>query len=144
MTATSATEQAVDLSVLPDSVVPAAFDRGHLYSPTSDLTTYALNPSYVYDYRPGKDFEPMPPAPRDPKGWVWWRKNQAMLPTDDFLGLRVGDEISLHSLQGKPTMATVTATYRHHAVYRYPRPVGSEEPYAHGWVNRRNPDGQWY
>jgi hypothetical protein len=134
-----------DLTVLPDSAVPAAFDRGHLYSPTLSLTAYALNPSYIYDYRPGNDFEPLPEAPRSPKGWAWWRKNHAINPVTDFLGLRVGDEISLHSLQGsEPTRATVVATYRHHAVYRYPNPEGSTEPFTQSWVNRRNDAGHWY
>lgn len=145
MTSTTTTQQAVDLTALPDSAVPAAFDRGHLYSPDTGLTKYALDDRYIYDYRPGNDFEPLPEAPRgNPKAWAWWRKNHALVPTADFLGLRVGDEFSLHSLQGNHTPATVTATYRHHAVYRYPRPEGSEEPYAYGWVNRRNAEGHWY
>ena len=145
MTATTATEQAVDLTVLPGSAVPAAFDRGHLYSPTTTHLAWALDPGYDYDYRPGNDFEPLPEAPHgNPKGWVWWRKNHAVVPVSDFLGLHVGDEISLYSLQGQPTKATVTATYRHHAVYRYPRPEESKEPYAYGRANRRNAEGHWY
>lgn len=144
MTTMTHLQQAVDLTVLPDSAVPAAFDRGHLYSPTTTHMAWALDPRYDYDYKPGNDYEPLPDAPRDPKGWAWWRKNHAMVPVADFLGLRVGDEFDLHSLQGAPTKATVTATYRHHAVYRYPRPEGSQEPYAYGWVNRRNAEGHWY
>ncbi|MFD8488681.1 hypothetical protein [Streptomyces sp. NPDC059712] len=139
-----AKQQAVDLTILPDSAVPAAFDRGHLYSPTTTHMAWALDPGYVYDYQPGNDFEPLPEAPRDPKGWAWWRQNHASVPTADFLGLRVGDEISLHSLQGTPTKVTVTSTCRHHACYRYPSPIGSEEPYRYGWANRRTADGDWY
>lgn len=144
MTITNAAEQTVDLTVLPDSAVPAAFDRGHLYTPTTTHLAWALDPGYDYDYRAGNDFEPLPEAPRDPEGWVWWRKNHAMVPTSDFLGVRIGDEIFLHSLQGNHELATVTATYRHHAVVRYPMPDGSKEPYAQTWVNRRNAEGQWY
>jgi hypothetical protein len=129
----------------PDSAVPAAFDRGHLYSPTLDQTRWALKPGYAYDYKPGRDFEPMPDSPRgDGKAWAWWNRNIAMIPAADFLGLRAGDEISLHSLQGNHTPVTVTATYRHHAVVRHPRPEGSTEPYTQTWVNRRNADGHWY
>ena len=131
-----------DLTVLPDSSVPAAFDRGHLYSPSSDYIPSAL--AGRYDYRPGNDFEPLPEAPRDPKGWAWWRQNHAAVPTPDFLGLHVGDEILLHELQGSPTKVTVTSTCRHHACYRYASPIGSEEPYRYGWVNRRNAEGHWY
>ena len=134
----------IDITVLPESSVPAAFDRGHLYSPTTTHLAWALNPSYDYDYRPGNDFEPMPEAPRDPKGLSWWRKNHAMIPVADFLGLRVGDEVSLHSLHGNHTPATVVATYRDRAVVRYPMPEGSKEPYAQSWVNRRNAEGHWY
>lgn len=145
MTTANSSEQAIDLTVLPDSAVPSAFDRGCLYSPTTTHMAWALDPGVIYDYRPGNDFEPLPEAPRgNPKAWAWWRKNHAMVPTDDFLGLRVGDEISLHSLQGNHELATVTATYRHHAVVRYPMPEGSKEPHADSWVNRRNAEGHWY
>lgn len=134
-----------DLATLPDSAVPAAFDRGHLYSPTLTQTRYALDPGYVYDYRPGNDFEPMPDSPRgDGRAWAWWRRNIAMIPTVDFLGLHAGDNITMHDLHGNHTPATVLATYRHHAVIRYPMPEGASEPYAETWVNTRNSDGHWY
>ncbi|MFF1358696.1 hypothetical protein [Streptomyces sp. NPDC058297] len=144
MTTMTAAHQVEDLATLPDSAVPAAFDRGHLYSPTTTHLAWALDPGYGYDYRPGNDFEPLPEAPRGPKDWAWWRKNHAMAAVADFLGLRVGDEISLYSLQGSHTLATVTATYRHHAVVRYPMPKGAQKPYAENWVNRRNAEGHWY
>ncbi|MFI9040937.1 hypothetical protein [Streptomyces sp. NPDC053726] len=84
------------MSVLPQSSVPAAFDRGHLYSPTLNLTKYALDDRYVYDYLPGDLYEPMPGAPRgNPKAWAWWWQNIATTPVPDFLGLRVGDRISV-------------------------------------------------
>lgn len=135
----------MDLTAYPDSAVPAAFDRGHLYSPTLTHLAWALDPGYGYDYRPGNDFEPMPDGPRgDGKAWAWWRRNTAMTPVADFLGLRTGDEISLHSLQGNHETAVVTATYRHHAVVRYPNREGAREPFAQTWVNRRNVDGHWY
>ncbi|WP_158715888.1 hypothetical protein [Streptomyces sp. NRRL B-24720] len=54
----------------PISSVPAAFDRGHLYSPTLALTAYAVDDRYVYDYRPGDLFEPMPASPTAPKAWA--------------------------------------------------------------------------
>jgi hypothetical protein len=135
----------MDLTTYPDSAVPAAFDRGHLYSPTITHLAWALDPRYGYDYRPGNDFEPMPDGPRgDGKAWAWWRRNVAMQPVADFLGLRTGDKVSLHSLQGNHETAVVTATYRHHAVVRYPMPAGAREPFAQTWVNRRNADGHWY
>jgi len=134
-----------NLTAYPDSAVPAAFDRGHLYSPNLDQTRYALDPGIAYDYRPGNDFEPMPDSPRgDGKAWVWWRRNTAMIPAADFLGLRIGDEITIHHVSGPPSPATVLATYRHHAVIRYPMPEGASEPYAETWVNTRNSDGHWY
>jgi hypothetical protein len=145
MTATTVNEQVIDLTVLPDSAVPAAFDRGHLYTPTTTHLKWALDPGIIYDYRPGNDFEPMPDSPRgDGKAWAWWNRNVAMVPVADFLGLRVGDEISLHHVAAKPSQATVVATYRHHAVVRYPNPEGAREPYAQTWVNRRNAEGHWY
>ena len=135
----------MDLTAYPDSAVPAAFDRGHLYSPTTTHLAWALDPRYTYEYRPGNDFEPLPEAPRgNGKAWAWWRRNHAMVPTTDFLGLCAGDEISLHSLQGNHTPAVVVATYRHHAVVRYPNPEGAREPFTQTWVNRRNADGHWY
>lgn len=134
-----------DLLTLPVSSVPAALDRGHLYSPTLDLTRYALDPGYAYDYRPGDLFEPMPEAPRgDGKAYRWWWDHTALVETPDFLGLRAGDTVSLHSLQGDHHPATVTATYRHHAAVRYPAPEWSEEPWVRTYVKTRNADGHWY
>lgn len=138
-----------DPATYPDSAVPAAFDRGHLYSPTIDQTRYALDAGYAYDYRPGNDFEPMPDSPRgDPKAWAWWRTNIAMVPAADFLGLRTGDDIILHCLHGHHDPATVIATYRHSALVRYPLPVSHSNPdgtrTAEMHVRCRNDDGHWY
>ena len=133
-----------DTLTLPVSAVPAALDRGHLYSPTLELTRYALD-GHGYDYRPGDLFEPMPDAPRgDGKAFAWWWRHTACVETPDFLGLRVGDTISMHSLQGDHFPAPVTATYRHHASVRYPAPEGSDEPYVRTYVKTRNADGHWY
>ena len=68
----------------------------------------------------------MSDAPRgDGKAYAWWWRHTACMETPDFLGLRVGDPVSMHSLQGDHYPATVTATYRHHASVRYPAPKWS-------------------
>lgn len=133
-----------DLTAYPVSSVPAAFDRGRLYSPDMSYMQYALDDRYVYDYRPGDDFEPLPKAPSEPKAWAWWRRNVAAQPTPDFLGLRTGDTISLHHVTAEPSQATVVSTCRHHAVVRYRNPEGAREPYAQTWVNQRTAGGHWY
>lgn len=137
-----------DTLTLPQSAVPAALDRGHLYSPTLSLTRYALDDRYRYDYRPGDLFEPMPEAPRgNPAEYRRWWDSAAMVETPDFLGLRVGDTISMHSLQGNHYPATVTATYRHHASVRYELPEGhfsGADRVVRTYVNRRNAEGHWY
>ncbi|MCX4405928.1 MULTISPECIES: hypothetical protein [unclassified Streptomyces] len=138
-----------DLTVHPDSAVPSAFDRGHLYSPTLGQTRYALNAGYAYDYRPGNDFEPMPDSPRgDGKAWAWWRTNVAKVPAADFLGLHAGDEVTLHCLHGHHDTATVIAAYRHGALVRFPLPVSHSNPdgtlTAEMYVHTRNNDGHWY
>lgn len=133
-----------DTQAYPASSVPAAFDRGRLYSPTLDQTRYALDARYIYDYRPGDDFEPLPKAPTAPKAWAWWRRNIAAQPTPDFLGLRAGDTVSVHHVTTEPSRGTVISTCRHHAVVRYPNPQGAREPYTQTWVNQRTADGHWY
>jgi hypothetical protein len=133
----------VDLTVLPQSSVPAAFDRGHLYSPTRDLTRLALDERYVYDYRPGDLFEPMPQAPRgNPKDWAWWWHNVARVDAPDFLGLRVGDRITIQEVSVGE--GEVVETYRCGAVVRCPLPPGGDKPYAEMYVRRRNDAGHWY
>ena len=127
-----------DTQTLPASAVPAALDRGHLYSPTRDLTRYALDPGAGYDYRPGDLFEPMP-SPRgcDGKAFAGWWRNTALVESPDFLGLRAGDHYP----------AVVTATYRHHASVRYELPgcaFSDEGRTVQTYVTRRNADGQWY
>lgn len=135
---------AAELKTLPKSSVPAAFDRGHLYSPTVALTRYALDDRYLYDYRPGDLYEPMPEAPRgDGKAFAAWWRNTAKLPVPDFLGLRVGDQITLQHVTST-TPGEVIETYRFGAAVRYPMPKGASEPYAEMYVRRRNDAGHWY
>ena len=134
-----------DTQTLPVSSVPAALDRGHLYSPTTTHLAWALDPGISYDYRPGDLFEPMPDAPRgDGKAFARWWRHTACVETPDFLGLRAGDTISMHSHQGDHFPATVVATCRHHASVRYPAPEGSDEPWVRTYVKTRNADGHWY
>lgn len=144
-----------DLTAYPDSAVPAAFDRGHLYSPTLEQARWALDPGTVYDYRPGNDFEPLPDAPRGTdkeatgeSSWGWWRRNIAHIPTADFLGLHVGDGITLYCAHGHHDPAVVLTTYRHGALVRYALPVSHANPdgtrTAEMYVRTRNPSGHWY
>lgn len=134
---------AADLAALPQSSVPAAFDRGHLYSPTLDQTRYALDDRYIYDYRPGDLFEPMPAAPMAPKDFGWWFRNIAREPAPDFLGLRVGDQVTLqHVCDVGP--GEVMETHRHGAVVRYRMPEGGERTHDEMYVSRRNDGGHWY
>ncbi|MDT0377291.1 hypothetical protein RM572_00680 [Streptomyces sp. DSM 42041] len=124
------------------SSVPAAMDRGHLYSPTADITRYALDDRYAYDYQPGDLFEPMPPAPRgDGKAWAWWWANTAKTPTPDFLGLATGDTITVQHATGHGP-AEVLATYRLGALIRFPHPDG--ETRGEMYVRRCNHFGRWY
>lgn len=134
-----------DYKALPASSVPAAFDRGHLYSPTLDLTRYALDDRYLYDYRPGDLYEPMPSAPTPPKEFAWWWLNTARVSAPDFLGLRVGDQITIqHVIDVGP--GEVIATYRFGATVRYPLPVSDLTNRTHDemYVRRRNDAGHWY
>lgn len=135
---------APDIATLPKSSVPAALDRGHLYSPTLDVTRYALDDRYSYDYRPGDLYEPMPPAPRgDSKAFGWWAWNIARATVPDFLGLRVGDQITIQHVTSVGP-GEVIATQRAGAVVRYPLPKGSSKPFVEMQVRRRNADGHWY
>lgn len=129
-----------DLKALPASSVPAAFHRGHLYSPDMGHMPYALKGRY--DYRPGSDFEPMAEAPRgDGKAFAWWWLNVAKVDVPDFLGLRVGDEITVqHVTTHGP--GTVLATWRTGALVRYPYPDPSKS--GEMIVSRRNCSGHWY
>ena len=135
-----------DLTTYPVSSVPAAFDRGHLYSPTTTHLAWALDPGILYDYRPGNDFEPMPEAPRgNPKAWAWWWKNTAKVETPDFLGLRAGDGITVQHV-GSVGPGEVVSTWRYGAVVRYPLPVSNLTNRTHSEmvVRRRNDAGHWY
>lgn len=137
---------AEDLTVWPESSVPAAFDRGHLYSPTIDQTRYALDERYTYDYRPGDLFEPMPESPRgNPKAWIWWWRNVAKQVVPDFLGLRVGDQITVQHVTSVGP-GEVIETHRCGAVVRYPLPVSNLTRRTHDemYVRRRNDAGHWY
>ncbi|MEU9064971.1 hypothetical protein AB0D13_40625 [Streptomyces sp. NPDC048430] len=129
----------------PASCVPAAFDRGHLYSPTLAQTALALNPRYHYDYRPGDLYEPMPASPATPAAWAWWRRNIASARVPDFLGLRVGDQISIQHVTGTGP-GEVISTLRGGAVIRYPLPESALTTRTHAemHVRRRNDAGHWY
>lgn len=128
---------------LPSSSVPAALDRGHLYSPTLSLTQYALDDRYIYDYRPGDLYEPMPEAPRNPKAYAWWSRNIARVSVPDFLGLHAGDQITIQHVTSVGP-GEVVATQRAGAVARYPMPEGADKPYGEMYIRRRNSDGHWY
>ncbi|MFD7205919.1 hypothetical protein [Streptomyces sp. NPDC059893] len=134
-----------DLTTLPESSVPAAFDRGRLYSPTLGLTRYALDDRYTYDYRPGDLYEPMPEAPREPKAYAWWSQNIASQPVPDYLGLRVGDRVTVH-LVSSVGLGEVIETLRRGAVVRYPLPASNFSTRTHSetHVRCRNSDGHWY
>lgn len=130
-------QQTDGLTTLPDSSVPAAFDRGHLYSPT------ALYIERI-DYRPGTLHDPMPESPRgNPKAWGEWWKNVAKTPTPDFLGLKVGDEITVQHVTNTGP-GTVIETHRFGAVVRYPMPEGADKSHDEMYVCRRNTSGHWY
>ncbi|MGQ4353179.1 hypothetical protein [Streptomyces drozdowiczii] len=130
---------------LPASSVPAAFDRGHLYSPTLALTAHALDDRYIYDYRPGDLYEPMPASPTAPKEWSWWWRNIAAAPVPDFLGLRVGDHITIQHVTSVGP-GEVIATERAGATVRYPLPESdlTTRTHAEMYVSRRNDAGHWY
>jgi hypothetical protein len=136
-----------DLLTLPVSSVPAALDRGHLYSPTTSLTKYALDERYLYDYRPGDLFEPMPDAPRgDGKAFAWWWRNVAQQVVADFLGLMPGDVITIQHVTSVGP-GEVIETYRHGARVRYPLPVSknlTNRTHDEMYVSRRNDAGHWY
>jgi hypothetical protein len=129
----------IDLTALPVSSVPAAFDREHLYSPTSDVAAYGI------DYRAGDLFEPMPDAPRgNPKAWSEWWRTVANVETPDFLGLKAGDEITIQWADGVTLPGKVVTTYRWAALARYPLASGSEPSHAEMYVTHRNQFGNWY
>lgn len=123
---------------LAASSVPAAFDREHLYSPSADVVAYGI------DYRPGGQFDPLPAAPRgNSKAWGEWWRTQALTETPDYLGLRVGDDITIqHVTSFGP--GTVVSTCRFGAVVRYPMPCGADKPYEEMYVRSRNHFGHWY
>ena len=134
-----------NITALPKSSVPAAFDRGHLYSPTLDQTRYALDERYVYDYRPGDLYEPMPKHPTDPKAYAWWLRNVARHDVPDFLGLRTGDRITLQHVTSVGP-GEVVSTHRSGAVIRYALPESNFGTRTHDemYVRRRNDAGHWY
>ncbi|MFI5808692.1 hypothetical protein [Streptomyces sp. NPDC051561] len=125
----------------PRSSVPAAFDRGHLYSPTLAQTALSLDDRYAYDYRPGDLFEPMPAAPCEPKAYRRWWRNSAHVTTPDFLGLRPGDTLTVQHVTSVGP-GTVLATWRAGAWVEYPYSAPAE--YGRTLVRRRNNSGHWY
>lgn len=135
----------VDLTTYPVSAVPAAFDRGHLFSPTADLTMLALDDRF--DYRPGDEFEPMPPPPRASDkqaggfGFGWWFYTTAKVTAADFLGLTAGAELSIQSATGVIPGAVVLETFRFAALVRFRNGAIDD---AEMYVRRRNHHGHWY
>lgn len=137
--ATAATTTArvpLALGELPVSSVPAAYDRGHLYSPRAAFIEDV-------DHRPGDLFGPLPASPHEPKAWRAWWQEQASTPTPDYLGLKPGDDITIQH-PGGTGPGTVLSTCRFGAVVRFPLPPGSDEPHVHMYVTARNQFGHWY
>ncbi|MFD6923724.1 hypothetical protein ACFV99_26425 [Streptomyces sp. NPDC059944] len=123
------------LGAMPASSVPAAYDRGHLYSPKEGTAE-------LVDHRPGDAFGPLPLAPREPKAWGAWWNTEASTPTPDFLGLVPGDVITVV----RANTATVVSTCRFGAIVRYELPASpwATETHASMYVTRRNQYGHWY
>lgn len=122
-------------AALPDSAVPAAHDRGHLYSPGANTVAAGIT------YRPGTQHQPLPPCPSSggPAFRAWL--DTVKQPATDYLGLRTGDRITVQDPSGT---GEVIATHRFGAVVRYPMPDGAAEPYAEMYVRSRNHNGHWY
>ncbi|MFI8206669.1 hypothetical protein [Streptomyces sp. NPDC085937] len=123
------------LGELPVSSVPAAYDREHLYSPKA-------NTAAAVDHRPGDQFPPLPVPPSGPKAWGAWWRDEASMPTPDYLGLEPGDVITLHD----GDTATVVSTCRFGAVVRYALPPSDwhDQDHAEMYVTARNQFGHWY
>ncbi|MFJ4988682.1 hypothetical protein ACIP9H_33395 [Streptomyces sp. NPDC088732] len=125
------------LGELPVSSVPAAYDRGHLYSPRT------VSAEHV-DHRPGDVFGPLPMPAYGPKAWrAWW--DEASTATADYLGLMAGDEITIQHV-GSTGPGTVLSTCRFGAVVRYALPPVEwrDEEHAEMYVTARNQFGHWY
>ncbi|CAM5238246.1 hypothetical protein [Streptomyces griseomycini] len=123
------------LGEMPVSSVPAAYDRGHLYSPKEGTAERV-------DHRPGDRFAPLPKAPHEPKAWGTWWRAEANAPTPDYLGLEPGDVITLVD----DVTATVVSTCRFGAVVRYEVPPSpwAAETHVDMYVTARNQFGHWY
>jgi len=126
-----------DLTTLPVSSVPAAFDREHLYSPSAGTAE-------LIDHRPGDAFGPLPQSPRgNPAAWKEWWITHASASTADYLGLKAGDQITIqHASSTGP--GTVLSTCRFGAIVQCPMPQGSEKPHSEMYVTARNQFGHWY
>ncbi|GAA5070480.1 hypothetical protein [Streptomyces similanensis] len=135
--APAATQRRAPLALgeLPTSSVPAAYDREHLYSPSAQNIE-------LIDHRPGDLFAPLPAVPQEPKRWAAWWREQASVPTPDFLGLEPGDEITVLD----DVTASVVSTCRFGAVVRYALPPSpwATDTHAEMYVTRRNQFGHWY
>ncbi len=60
------------MTAYPDSAVPVAFDRGHLYSPTLEQARWALGPGTVYELPAGQRLRtPSRRASRHRQGSHW-------------------------------------------------------------------------
>ncbi|MER5638297.1 hypothetical protein ABT095_15210 [Kitasatospora sp. NPDC002227] len=128
----------VEQNTLPTSSVPAAFADGHLYSPTADLVETGI------DFRPGDQFEPMPPKPSGgmAEKAAWWR-SVANLSAPDFLGLTVGSAITVHS--GKEVSpGVVIMTFRASARVQVALTDDPDDVQMQVTVTRRSPSGHWY
>ncbi|MER6616364.1 hypothetical protein [Streptomyces xantholiticus] len=124
------------LGELPVSSVPAAYDREHLYSPKAGTAEHV-------DRRPGDLYGPLPVSPHEPKAWRAWWDAYATAETPDYLGLEVGDDITIqHATTTGP--GTVVSTCRFGAVVRFLLPPGSDEPHVDMFVTARNQFGHWY
>jgi hypothetical protein len=122
---------------LPSSSVPAAYDRGHLYSPSASTVAAGIA------HRPGAAFPPLPDSPADPPAWKTWWLTKARVETPDYLGLSAGAAITIQHASGTGP-GEVIATQRFGAVVRYPTPDGADEPYGEMYVRVRNHHGHWY
>jgi hypothetical protein len=83
----------------------------------------------------------MPAPPAAPKDYAWWYRNVACEPVPDFLGLRVGDQITV-DLVTSVGPGEVIETRRGGAIVRYPYPDPSKSGEMR--VRRRNTAGHWY
>ncbi|MFJ5120845.1 hypothetical protein [Kitasatospora sp. NPDC088548] len=130
----------VEQNTLPTSSVPAAYADGHLYSPTADLVETGI------DFRPGSQFEPMPPKPSGGtrEQATWWR-SVANLSAPDFLGLKPGSEVEVMVHGGEEVSpGVVIMTFRAGARVQVALTDDPDDVQMQVTVTRRSPSGRWY